>query len=165
MKKILSISTLVIALAFFANTDALAQQGQFKAGVGLAFATQDVGIGGQAGVTYGFTDEIAGAANFTYYFPDGFDWWEINANGHYNFLNEDGTAVYGLAGLNYASLSFPGVQTQFGSFGGGSTSEIGLNLGAGAEFDADFALIFAELKYVIGNADKLDIAAGLRFPF
>lgn len=165
MKKILSISTLVIALAFFANTDAFAQEGQFKGGVGLAFATQDVGIGAQAGVTYGFTDEIAAAANFTMYFPDGFDWWDINVNGHYNFLNEDGTNVYALAGLNYANLSFPSVQTQFGSFGGGSTSEIGLNLGAGAEFDIDFAYLYTELKYVIGNADKLDVAAGLRFPF
>lgn len=161
MKKILSISTLVIALALFANTDAFAQEGQFKAGAGLGYATQVEAMGIQGGVTYGFTDEIAAAANFTYYFADDpVTFWELNANGHYNFLNEDGTAVYGLAGLNYANQ-----EVDLGQFGSASASEVGLNLGAGAEFDVDFAMVYAELKYVIGNFDKLDIAAGLRFPF
>ena len=164
MKKILSISTLIIALAFFAKTDAFAQEGQFKVGGGLAFGTEVEAIGIQAGATYGFTDEISAGADFIIFFPENIDWFEFNANGHYKFVAEDDMSVYALAGLNYTSLSVD--VPNFGGFGGGSvsSSEIGLNLGGGAEFNVDFALIYAELKYVVSNADQLGISGGLRFP-
>lgn len=174
MKKILSISTLIIALAFFANTDSFAQEGEFSAGAGLAYATQDVGIGIQATGVYGITESIRGAADFTYFFGDEQNfggvtvettYWELNANAHYVFLN-DGATVYGLAGLNYLSANASVSGGGFGGFGtAGGGSEIGLNLGGGVEFDMDFANLYAELKYTIGNADKLGLAAGLRFPF
>lgn len=109
-----------------------------------------------------FTPEISGAADFAIYFPENFDWWELNANVHYDFLAEDGMKVYGLGGLNYATMSF---SVDFGEFGSasGSNSEVGLNLGGGAEFDVDFANVYTELKYVLGNADQLALSAGLRF--
>lgn len=157
MKKLLSITGLVLGIIFFTNTSVLAQN-DFKLGAGLAYGSEVEAIGIQAGAVYDFTEEISGAADFIVFFPDNYDWWELNVNGHYRFLAEDNVMVYGLAGLNYATLSVdvPGG----GSF---SDSELGLNLGGGAEFGLDFANLYTELKYVVGNADQLAISAGLRF--
>lgn len=159
MKKLFGIVTLVIGITFALNTGAMAQN-EFSAGGGLAYGTEVEAIGIQGGATYSFTEEIRGAADIIIYFPDNYDWWELNVNGHYNFFSEDGVSVYALAGLNYATLS-----VDLGQFGDASDSELGLNLGGGAEFGVEFANVYAELKYVLGNADQLGLSAGLRFPF
>ncbi|MEL7834726.1 hypothetical protein [Fodinibius sp. Rm-B-1B1-1] len=158
MKKLLTLGCLILGMIFFSNSNAYAQAETFKAGGGLAFGSEVEAIGIQAGAVYGFTDEINGAADFIIFFPDNYDWWELNVNGHYNFMAEDGVRLYGLAGLNYANLS-----VDLGQFGSTSDSEIGLNLGGGAEYGLDFANLYGELKYVLGNADQLGISAGLRF--
>jgi len=147
MKKLLTTTCLVIGLILTTHINSFAQEGQF-----------------QAGATYGFTEEISGAADVIFFFPENIDWFEFNANGHYKFLAEEGMSVYGLAGLNYVSISVD--IPSFNGSGGGSVSnsEIGLNLGGGAEFDVDFANIYGELKYVLSNADQLVLSAGLRFP-
>lgn len=159
MKKLLTFGCLILGIIFFSNSNALAQEGQFKVGGGLAYGLEVEAIGVQAKGVYGFTDEIDGAVDFIIYFPDNYDWWELNANAHYNFLAEEGTTVYGLAGLNYSTLS-----VDFGQFGSASNSEVGLNIGGGAEFGLDFANLYTEAKFVLGNADQLSLAAGLRFP-
>lgn len=158
MKKLLSIAGLVLGFIFFSNTNALAQN-EFKVGAGLAYGSEVEAIGIQAGAVYDFTEEFSAAADFIVFFPDNYDWWELNVNGHYRFLSQDNVTVYGLAGLNYATLSI-----DLGQFGSASDSELGLNLGGGAEFGLDFAKLYTELKYVVGNADQLGISAGLRFP-
>lgn len=157
MKKLLSISGLVLVIILFSNTDAFAQN-EFKVGAGLAYGSEVESIGIQAGAVYDFTEEISGAADFIIFFPENYDWWELNVNGHYRFLSEDNISVYGLAGLNYATLS-----VDLGQFGSASDSELGLNIGGGAEFGLDFANLYTELKYVLGNADQFGISAGLRF--
>lgn len=157
MKKILIIPGIILGITFLINTNALAQN-DFSVGGGLAYGSEVEAIGIQAGATYAITEEISAAADFIIFFPDNYDWWELNVNGHYNFFSEDNVSVYGLAGLNYATLS-----VDLGQFGDASDSELGLNLGGGAEFGLDFAKLYTELKYVIGNADQLGISAGLRF--
>lgn len=158
MKKLLTYGCLILGIIFFSNSNALAQAETFKAGGGLAFGSEVEAIGIQAGAVYGFTDEINGAADFIIFFPDGFDWWELNLNGQYNFMADDGVRLYGLAGLNYATIS-----VDFGEFGSSSNSEVGLNIGGGAEYGLDFANLYGELKYVLGDADQLGLSAGLRF--
>ncbi|SHF49871.1 hypothetical protein SAMN05443144_109102 [Fodinibius roseus] len=159
MKKIILTSCLLFGLALAFNTTSYAQESSdVKIGGGIAYGTEAEAIGVQIGAKYAFTPEISGAADFTYFFPDVIDWWEINANGHYHFYAEEGTRVYGLAGLNYATLSY-----DMGSLGSASDSEVGLNIGGGAEFAMDFADIYTELKYVLGSTDQLGISAGLRF--
>ncbi len=157
MKKLFGISSLVLGIIFALNTNAMAQN-EFTVGGGLAYGTEVESIGIQGGATYSFTEEIRGAADLLIFFPDGFDWWELNFNGHYKFFSEDNINVYGLAGINYATLSFDS------QFGGGSTSEVGLNLGGGADFGLDFANLYTELRFVLGDLDQLVLAAGLRFP-
>lgn len=159
MKRSIKLTILILGLFLSFNTNALAQSETFKAGGGIAYGSEVEAIGIQVGGVYGFTDNISGAADFIVFFPDNYDWWELNLNGQYNFMSEDGTRVYGLAGLNYATLSI-----NLGQFGSSSSSELGLNLGGGAEFDLDFANLYGELKYVLGDADQLGISAGLRFP-
>lgn len=159
MKKLFGISSLILGILFVLNTNAMAQN-EFSAGGGLAYGTEVEAIGIQGGATYSFTEEFRGAADIIIFFPDNYDWWELNLNGHYKFLAEEGISVYALAGINYATLS-----VDFGQLGSASDSEVGLNIGGGAEFGVDFAKLYTELKFVLGNADQLALSAGLRFPF
>lgn len=89
--------------------------------------------------------------------------WEINGNFNYYFMQEE-VDLYGLAGLNFANYK---IKYDVPGFGSGSTtdSEIGLNLGLGANFHVsnDKILPFAELKYVISDFDQLCIFAGVKF--
>lgn len=157
MKKSLSIASVVLGLILMANTNVMAQD--FSVGGGLAYGSEVEAIGIQGGATYNFTEEIRGTADVIIFFPDNYDWWELNVNGNYLFYSEEGINVYALAGLNYATVS-----VDLGQFGNASDSELGLNLGGGAEFGVDFANVYVELKYVLGNADQLGLSGGLRFP-
>lgn len=158
MKKIILISCVLFGFVFTFNMTSYAQESSdTKIGGGLIYGTEVEAIGIQAGVKYAFTPEVSGAADVAVYFPDNYDWWELNANAHYHFYAEEGTRVYGLAGLNYTTISIDIGENSV------SDSEAGLNLGGGAEFGMDFADIYTELKYVLGDADQLAISAGLRF--
>lgn len=159
MKKLLLTSGVLFGLLLAFNTSSFAQEtSDIKIGGGLVYGTEVEAIGIQAGAKYDITSEISGAADFSIYFPDNYDWWEFNVNGHYHFLSEEGKNVYGLAGLNYSKLS-----VDLGQFGKATDSEIGLNLGGGAEFGLDFADLYTEIKYVVSDADQLVLTAGLRF--
>lgn len=158
MKKLILTSCVLFGLMFTFNSNSYAQEASdFKVGGGIAYGTEAEAIGIQAGAKYAFTPEISGAADFTIYFPEHMDMWALNANAHYDFFAEDNITVYGLGGLNYTTMSV--------DFGGGSISDsdVGLNLGGGAEFGVDFANIYTELKYVLGSTDQLVLAGGLRF--
>ncbi len=163
--------SIIIAATLVNQTNAQ----EIHLGGGLAYGTEIEQIGFKAEAGYAFTDEIRGSVDFIYYLPEDlgggadFKWMEFNFNAHYLFLQEDELNVYGLAGLNFARLSvdIPGVNIPgVGVIGGGesSSTEFGLNIGAGLEYDLGFARLAAELKYAISDADQLVIAAGLRFP-
>ncbi|MGM0589819.1 MAG: outer membrane beta-barrel protein [Bacteroidota bacterium] len=158
MKKYLLTSAIVLGLMASMNSTSFAQNdSDFQIGGGLIYGTEVEALGIQAGAKYGFTNEISATADFAIYFPDDYDWWTINVNGHYHFINEDRMKVYGLAGLNYATIEvgFLGTST--------SDSEVGLNIGGGAEFALGFVDLYTEAKYILGDADQLAISAGLRF--
>ncbi len=118
--------------------------------------------------------------------------FEFNVNGHYIFLIKEEIQVYGLAGINYFRFSseltgvpnLPGtdffmqaspidggtpvaqhqITSNFSSSSNISSSETGLNLGIGGEYDVNFGVIFGELRYsgIGGNADQLVFGAGVR---
>lgn len=157
MKRLVYLTIFILGLTLIYNTDTQAQD--FKAGGGLAFGSEVEAIGIQATGVYNINEEFNGAADFIIFFPDNYDWWELNINGHYKFHSQDNVQVYGLAGLNFASWE---VDTGVGSI---SDSEAGLNLGGGAEMGLDFANLYGEIKYILSDADQLVISAGLRFPF
>ncbi len=152
MKKIFTISVLAFSMLLISLNQARAQS-DFTVGGGLNYATWIEAVGIQGGVTYGFTDDITGAANFTLFFPGGYEFYEFNFNGHYDIVSQANVDVYGLAGLNLATSDVAlGV----------SNSELGINLGAGAEFGIGFSNFYTELNYVLSDFNKLNIAAGFR---
>lgn len=159
MKRILYLCFGIFGILLLLNTNTYAQEaGNLKVGGGPIYGTEAEAIGIQAGAKYDFTEVISGSASFGIFFPQNYDWWELNADGHYHFLKETDLNVYGLAGLNYTTFSI-----DFGPAGSVSNSEVGLNIGGGAEFGINFADFYTELKYVLGNADQLALSAGLRF--
>lgn len=167
MKKLLTVGLLVIGLTFLSNTNLFAQDeaGDILLGGGLAYGTEVESLGIQLGGNYRIDEQFRGAVDLIYYFPNeddfggDFTWFEINANGHYIFTEEDALLAYGLAGLNFASFSY-----DLGQFGKVSDTEVGLNIGAGIEYNLDFAFLYGELKYALSSADQLVLSAGLRFP-
>ncbi|TVR17879.1 MAG: hypothetical protein EA391_03590 [Balneolaceae bacterium] len=121
--------------------------------------------------------------------------FEFNLNVHYTFIERDVINAYGLAGINYFRFSaeFTGTSTfipgndlfmqtspvagssppfqnqsmpPFNSAPTMSSSEFGLNMGAGAEYLINFGAIFGELRYsgLGGDADQLVFGAGIRIP-
>lgn len=172
MKKIILAAVAAFILISVQNSNA-----QIGLGAGLAYGTEIETIGIQVGGTYLINENFRVAADIIYFFPktEGdsdfeveFKWFEFNANVHYIFFEDESMNAYGLAGINYASLTIetPSITIPgLGTIGGGSAteSEIGLNLGIGAMLDLDFAWLYGEVKYNVSDFDQLVIAVGLRF--
>lgn len=162
MNKSFIICTLAIGLTLFSVN---AQAQEFKAGLGAGYGTQIESIAVQGGIIAGFTDQFRVAADFKYFFPDypsgGHNYfWEINSNLHYILLAQLSTKIYGLAGINFAHQN---VDTPQKKSLNTNNTEIGLNLGVGAEYGLGFVSLFGEAKYAVSNYDQFDISAGLRF--
>ncbi|WP_340102695.1 outer membrane beta-barrel protein [Rhodohalobacter sp. 8-1] len=179
MKKLLTIlivtTTIFTTSSLFNFASAQTEEGDIKIGAGLAFGSgvaagsldNDLGI--RVDGYYTLKPEIRVGGDFTFYFPKSegdfeLTVWELNFNGNYIFLEEDGLMAYGIGGINITGFSqeFPtgsGVNSS-------SDSEFGLNLGAGLEYVLDFADFFAEVKLggLGGDADQFVLGAGLRFP-
>ncbi len=150
------------------NLLAQTEKGAMRAGGGLAFGTEIESLGIQGRFDYAITEQILLAPDLTYFFGKSegsidLNWFDINLNGNYLFDTGNPDIIpYALAGLNFAivSASYDG----FGDFGDSSSTEIGLNLGGGADFIVGTIIIFGELRYAISSADQLVIAGGVKFP-
>jgi|AntRauTorcE11897_2_1112592.scaffolds.fasta_scaffold02283_3 opacity protein-like surface antigen len=175
-----SISNTATAQTDSAQTEGSVQEGDIKIGVGLAFgsgvgfASLDNDLGIRVDGYYAINPNIRVGADFTFYFPKSegevdVTVWELNFNGNYIFLDEEGLILYGLAGINITGINVDIPSTTIGgqTFGGSSSeSEFGLNLGGGVEYALDFADLFGEIKLggLGGDADQFVLGAGLRFP-
>lgn len=167
---ILTLSLLFIGL--FSN-HAQAQVIDTRIGGMLAYGTEIENLGIGVNAEFGIADKISISPSLIYYLPKSYgptkmNWLEVNANANYYFLNDDKFDVYGLAGLNYSSISVKYDGPSFGGVDGnfkGSDGRFGLNLGAGANMHLsnDNIMPFAELKYVIIDGGQLVIAAGVKF--
>lgn len=169
ISKILVLSTLFILTA----STGFAQTGDIKIGGGLIFGSGVTGIdpvdndlGIKLDGIYTINEDFRAGANLGFYFPheqNGFEQtvWELNFNGNYLFYSEEELLLYGLGGINITSISFD--QSNQGYSASGSDSEFGLNIGGGLEYGVGFGDLFAELKYVISDADQLAVGAGVRF--
>jgi opacity protein-like surface antigen len=135
-----------------------------SAGGGFVYGTEIEELGIQLNGYYDLGDVVENlrvGGDFTYFFaPEGLTYWTLNANGHYIFLRPDALMVYGLAGLNLSHVSIDlGFVTA-------SDDEIGLNLGAGLEYSVVEQLgLYAEIKYVISEANQAVLGAGARYRF
>ncbi|MEX0647782.1 MAG: hypothetical protein WEA56_06750 [Balneolaceae bacterium] len=171
MKKLITfLFTALLTVVIYSDSNA-----QFaKAGVGLMYGSEIEQIGIRADGVYLINEDIRIVGDLGFFFPDKTEfgggssftvtWWELNANGNYIFHadEEQGLTAYGLAGLNFTTVS---VKSDDGTnTATNSDTEVGLNLGAGLEYGLDFADLFGELKFVLSDADQLNIGVGLRFP-
>lgn len=167
MKKNLTVLSLLL-LAFFGTASA---QEHTRIGGQLIYGSNinTVGIGVVA--EFPIATNMVISPGFSYYFPKKETYikqtaWELNGNLNYLFVNDDKMEVYALGGLNYTNI---GVKIDIDGFAGidgmsSSAGKIGLNLGAGANFNIGKSFFpFAELKYIISEYDRLVIGAGVKF--
>lgn len=155
-------AALVIGFTFAVPATANAQ--------GMGFVIQgnfggDTDFGAGAGVNFGVTNTLRGEATFDYYFPDGFDYWEVNGNLMMDIASMPG--LYVGAGLNYSDFSFDceacDILDDFGfDFGGAGGSEIGANLLGGYSFGGAKAP-FVQAKFEVGGGEQLVVSGGIRF--
>ena len=170
MKKLL----LIVAVMCFGLTSLQAQK-RFGAQVNYSTSTL-AGLGFGAHGEFFFNDKISLQPAFDYYLAKdqpsvlgvtiaGTSSWAINADGHYYFT-EGATTIYGIAGLSYVNFSTGGGTASFGGFSTAlpsvSTSTIGVNIGAGANFGEGSTVPFVEAKYNSPYAG-LVLTAGVRF--
>lgn len=171
MKKLsIIIFTGLIGLLFIGEANAQLT----KAGVGLMYGSEIEQLGLRGDLSYQINEEFSIVGDLGIYLPDETDlgngneltitWWELNANAHYQFYIDEAEefTAYGLGGLNLTNVRVKADGPNVGS-GSESETELGLNLGAGAEYQLNFAKLFGELKFVVGDADQLNLAIGLRF--
>jgi len=166
MKKIL----FVIVIMTMVSTVSFAQNENIHYGGGLTLGT-DWSIDGGMGVglnlrgEYEINEDWSITPGFTFVFPSSkadykLTQWQLNADAHYYFHEEGEFKIYGLAGLNYshAKLKYDGNNSDYVIFGDINDSEVGIDLGAGANYD----MFFGELKYDTAF-EQLAITVGVRF--
>lgn len=180
MKKVYTTSLLILGVFFLTHSRIIAQSGNISIGGGLIYGTgvfdglsgNDVDFNNHLGIDvngyYTITGDFRAGTDIKFFFPKEesglkLTVWEINFNGNYLFYNQEGLNAYGLGGINITSIKTSIDGGQFGGFSG-STSKVGLNLGAGGEYATNFGALFTELKYVVSDADELVVSAGVRIP-
>jgi hypothetical protein len=166
MKKLVGGLTLTVVLALAAPASA-----QTFVGGGLIYGADidPFGLGIQAGAYVGMDDLLPGlrlGGDIEFYLPQSetvfgqdvtWNLLAINGNAQYFFLMGETFDAYALAGLSLGRLSLSG--------GGASESntELDINLGGGIEVPMDFGRVYAELKIVAGDYDRIVLGAGVRF--
>jgi hypothetical protein len=156
--------TLILTLCLFGFANLA--QAQFRIGPLVAFGTDtDLGLGAKA--KFDLNEQFKISPSFIFLASNSENTvlgkvsstiFEINGDVHYAFSDNGNVMFYGLGGLNIVAASVK-------IFGESvSTTDIGLNLGAGGEFVvADKFNAFAEAKFGLGGAEQLLISAGIYF--
>ena len=165
--------TLFVFAAFLiAGIGQLFAQDANRIGAQLLYGTEVNSLGIGAIAELPVADRMVISPSFSFYFPneEGFvktSAFEINGNLNYIFVEQDNLTFYGLGGLNYTNVKVKVDMSQVGmSNVSSSAGEIGLNLGAGANFNIGRNFVpFGEVKYILGGFDQLVLAAGLKFDF
>jgi outer membrane protein X len=166
MKKVFLI-TLILSLGVSVGNEIFAQESaKNRVGFFLAAASGDIDEIGIAGVgEFKVHEKVAISPQLIFYFPEdrgGVDvsFLEVNVNANYYFYNQDIFEFYGLGGLNYSR-----VKINYDNNGNDySDGEMGLNLGAGINFELGKNIVpFSELRVTVGDFDQFVISGGLKF--
>src|SRR5690606_19569475 len=108
-KQKLVIAALFLAFIGFFSTTASAQEIDTRIGVMVGYGTEIENIGIGANAEFGIAENLSISPSLIYYLPKSegpikVNWFEINGNANYYFLNDGEFDVYGLAGLNYSNV-------------------------------------------------------------
>jgi hypothetical protein len=164
MKKIFCLSVVMLFLAVSFESNA-----QVRAGAGFLFGTLTDDFGINLNGEYLFSDRWSAETHVSIFFVEDISdpligdlnqgLWMIDFDAHYHFLGGKG-GPYALAGLNLSTgrVEFAGEST--------SDTDVGLNIGGGYIADLGGRVMpFADVRYIISNADQLVIRAGAKYSF
>ena len=156
MKKILMIACMMIA-----SMSAFAQQGKCTFGINGDYMVDDpnnLGFGVNMG--YELIDNLRGVAEFNYFLKkDNVSYWNVELNAEYLF-KFGSLAVYPLAGVDLLGwkVDYMGQST--------NDSKLGLNLGAGVEYQLSPSLALkAEYNYKTQHDGYSLLKVGVVIPF
>ncbi len=138
-----------ISLSLLFTLLSLPMMAQIGLGGGLVYGNEVSKIGVTAKGKIVVSEMLAISPNFTYFLIKDGDLSTFNGDVHYLMNFGDNFGFYPFVGLNIAK-------------GGGT--EVGLNLGAGAEIMIqDNMAVFGEVKYILSDFDQLVLAIGVLY--
>lgn len=143
-----------LALASMLAGTAAAQTNRLHIGPRLSyqFDLEKIGLGAQFSVPV--ASHLEFYPSFDYFFVDDGSFWNLNADLKYRIASASIRWLYVGGGLNIARVS-----------NGGSDTNAGLNLFAGAESLKGRIHPFAEFRFTAGDGSTGQISAGLNFTF
>ena len=157
MKKIL---TLVCALMLGVGIgQAQVHKGETAVGANLVYGSEIESLGLGARFQYGILDQVRAEVGFNYFFEkDHVNWWDVNINAHYlvGLWNEQ-LYIYPLAGVNYTMAKC----------GDDEENHVGLNVGAGVEFEFNehFGANLEFRHTIVRKVDQAVVGLGLNYKF
>ena len=162
MKKSLAGAMALSLLAFTAPQ----ARAQVELGPQLSIANDvDFGLGVNLGLPLtSLHQNLEFSGNFTLYFPDNIDYWEIDGNIRYLFHLQGNSSMipFAMAGLAIGRSSWDGDHVP--GLGDDSNTELGLRLGGGAKFPMGKTTPFVDLGLTIGDLPDFVLRGGLTFP-
>ncbi|WP_010662763.1 outer membrane beta-barrel protein [Marinilabilia salmonicolor] len=171
MKKLflLSLSVLLCGSLFAQSFDS----SKLRAGAGFFYTSEIQNMGLTLNGVYEIDETWEGSLGFTHVFEkDNLNWNMLDLDGHYIFHEEsDDLNIYGLAGLSFTFWKVTIPAMDLGMFGSTDEqeetgSEIGLNLGIGANYRiADNLNLAPELRYTIIDGSYFRLGATLQYMF
>lgn len=152
----------MIACMMLASTAMFAEKGATTVGVHGAYiidSPNNIGVG--ANVGYEIIDNLRGVAEFDYYLKkDNVSYWDVNVGAQYLFKLSDAFTVYPTAGIDLlgSKVSVAGYSA--------SDSKMGLNIGAGVEYQLSSSLALkAEYNYKTQYDGASFLKVGVVIPF
>jgi len=158
-KSILLLLAVVLSCNVFAQFDA----SKLRVGGGLVFASEVNNIGLTFNGVYTITEEIEGAFAISHIFENDYVSSTIfDFDGHYIFHQQDSKLnFYGIAGLAVTSW-----KSDIPYLGDYSNSELGLNIGVGANYKLSDNLNLApEARFTIEDNSYFRIGASIQYMF
>ena len=153
------------------SVSTISAQSETTIGGFAAYGTEIESVGIGVNAEFPILEKLTISPSFIYFLPKDFglskiNWFELNANANYYFLDQDEIGFYGIGGLNYSrvEVSFEEENEFFGNDFSASDGRIGLNLGAGANFKIGSSIMpFGEIKYVLIDGGQIVIGGGVKF--
>ena len=162
-----SLFVAVLGLSFLMSAPTWAQGVSFEVGPRIGYDLGDVedlflGADARIGIP---TLPVVINPTFDYYFVDVVDFYQFSVNALYDITSGalPNMSPYVGAGLGIANTSVDEVDTPLGSFGGGSSTDIGINLIGGASVQAGGFKPFAQVQVTLGDPDLITVAVGTLF--
>ena len=162
MKKIFTFVCLLMLGVGVSN--AQVHKGETAAGINLAYGSEIESLGLGARFQYGILDQLRAEVGFNGFFEhDHTSCWDVNLNAHYLVgLYNDQLFIYPLAGLNYTMVNYKGEKNSLGE-----ENHIGLNLGAGVEYEfTEHWGVNLEYRHtIVRKVDQGVIGVGVNYKF